>query len=202
LLVVFDATARYLFSEGSTALQELEWHFFDVVILLSIAYTLRNNSHVRVDIFYENFSLKTKSIINLIAGIFFILPLSFLIVYIGVGFVELSFVQNEASSDPGGLKYRWIVKSLMPLAFVLLALQAFSELYKDIKELRQTQRDTIRHSQRDTIRQTQRDTIRHSQLDWESSADSQVKPENDEACQTENDEVCQHEIDGNLELKI
>jgi len=133
LLVVFDATSRYLFSAGSTALQELEWHFFDVVILLSIAYTLKNNSHVRVDIFYEKFSLKTKSIINLIAGIFFILPLSFMIVYIGIGFVELSFIQHEASSDPGGLKYRWIVKSLMPLAFILLSLQTFKEIQNDFQ---------------------------------------------------------------------
>ena len=136
LLVVFDATSRYLFSAGSTALQELEWHFFDAVILLSISYTLRNNAHVRVDIFYEKFSLKTRAIINLIADIFFILPLSFLIVYIGVGFVELSFIQHEASSDPGGLKYRWIVKSLMPLAFILLSLQTFKEIQNDFQTWR------------------------------------------------------------------
>ena len=133
ILVVFDATSRYLFSEGSTALQELEWHFFDVVILLSIAYTLRNNAHVRVDIFYEKFSRKTKATINILAFIFFILPLSFLIIYIGIGFVEMSYLQHEASSDPGGLKYRWIVKSLMPLSFILLALQAFKELVSEIK---------------------------------------------------------------------
>ena len=136
ILVVFDATSRYLFSEGSTALQELEWHFFDVVILLSIAYTLRNNAHVRVDIFYENFSQKTKLLINIFSFVFFILPLSFLIIYIGIGFVEMSYLQHEASSDPGGLAYRWIVKSLMPLAFILLALQAFKELVDDIKRWR------------------------------------------------------------------
>jgi len=137
ILVVFDATSRYLFSAGSTALQELEWHFFDVVILLSIAYTLRNNAHVRVDIFYEKFSQKTKVLINIVSFLFFILPLSFLIIYIGIGFVELSFVQHEASSDPGGLKYRWIVKSLMPLAFFLLALQAVKELVSDIQRWRE-----------------------------------------------------------------
>ena len=137
LLIVFDATSRYLFSAGSTALQELEWHLFDVVILLSIAYTLRNNSHVRVDIFYENFSPKTKAFINIFSFVFFVLPLSFLIIYIGIGFVELSYVQHEASSDPGGLKYRWVVKSLMPLAFILLALQAFKELFSDIKRWRE-----------------------------------------------------------------
>jgi len=137
VLVVYDATARYLFSEGSTALQELEWHFFDVVILLSIAYTLRNNAHVRVDIFYAKFSPKTKVLINIFSFVFFVLPLSFLIIYIGIGFVEMSYLQHEASSDPGGLKYRWIVKSLMPLAFVLLALQAIKELVSDIKRWRE-----------------------------------------------------------------
>jgi len=134
ILVVFDATSRYLFSHGSTALQELEWHFFDVVILLSIAFTLRHNAHVRVDIFYEKFSPKTQAFINIVSVLFFVLPLSFLIIYIGIGFVEMSFVQHEASSDPGGLKYRWIVKALMPLAFVFLSLQAFKELRDNIKK--------------------------------------------------------------------
>jgi len=135
-LILYDATARYLFSSGSTALQELEWHFFDVIILLSIAYTLKHNSHVRVDIFYANFSHKTQAIINILSIVFFILPLSFLIAYIGVGFVELSFMQSEASSDPGGLSYRWIVKSLMPLSFALVALQGVSDLMKNVKQWR------------------------------------------------------------------
>jgi TRAP-type mannitol/chloroaromatic compound transport system permease small subunit len=136
LLVVYDATARYLFSTGSIALQELEWHLFDVVILLSIAYALKHNAHVRVDIFYDKFHPKTKTLIDIISTIFFILPLSFLIIYIGIGFVEMSFAQHEASSDPGGLKYRWIVKSLMPLAFVFLSLQAFKDLIVHVKKWR------------------------------------------------------------------
>lgn len=134
MLVLFDASARYLFSEGSTALQELEWHLFDMVILLSIAYTLRNNAHVRVDILYDRFSHKTKILVNILSIIFFILPLSFLIVYIGIEFAHMSFMQHEASSDPGGLPYRWIVKSLMPMAFILLILQAFKELYTNIAQ--------------------------------------------------------------------
>ena len=129
LLVVYDASARYLFSEGSTALQELEWHLFDIVILFGIAYTMREDSHVRVDIFYASFAPKTKALINIIASLFFILPVSFLIIYIGIDFVAMSFTQHEASSDPGGLEYRFLVKSLMPLAFIFLSLQAL----KDVK---------------------------------------------------------------------
>jgi TRAP-type mannitol/chloroaromatic compound transport system permease small subunit len=134
LLVVYDATARYLFSTGSIALQELEWHFFDIVILLSIAYTFKHNAHVRVDIFYDKFSPKLKLIVDTISIVVFILPLSFLIIYIGVGFVEMSFIQHEASSDPGGLKYRWLVKSLMPLGFFFLSLQAFKILFENIQK--------------------------------------------------------------------
>ena len=127
LLVVYDATARYLFSTGSIALQELEWHLFDVIILFGIAYTLKENSHVRVDIFYSSYSEKNKALINIISSLFFILPFSILIIYIGVGFVELSFAQNEGSSNPGGLEYRYLVKALLPLSFVFLSLQAISD---------------------------------------------------------------------------
>jgi TRAP-type mannitol/chloroaromatic compound transport system permease small subunit len=71
LLVVYDATARYLFSAGSIALQELEWHLFDVIIMLGIAYTLKENAHVRVDIFYASYSDKKKALINIISSLFF-----------------------------------------------------------------------------------------------------------------------------------
>jgi TRAP-type mannitol/chloroaromatic compound transport system permease small subunit len=136
-LILYDATARYLFSEGSTALQELEWHFFDVVILLSVSYALQHNSHVRVDIFFENFSKKTQTVIDMLSTLFFILPFSFLIIYISFGFVEMSYLQEEASCDPGGLSHRWIVKSLMPLAFVFLVLSACGKLFESFKKWRE-----------------------------------------------------------------
>jgi TRAP-type mannitol/chloroaromatic compound transport system permease small subunit len=136
LLVVYDATARYLFSSGSVALQELEWHLFDVVILFAIAYTLREGAHVRVDIFYASFSEKTKLFINTISSLFFILPFSLLIIYIGIDFVAMSFTQNEASSNPGGLEYRFLVKSLMPLSFIFLLLQAIKDTKDDYMKWR------------------------------------------------------------------
>lgn len=136
LLVVYDASARYIFSAGSIALQELEWHLFDIVILFGISYTMQQNAHVRVDIFYASFSSKTKAIINIITSLFFILPFSMLIIYIGIEFVSMSFLQNEISSNPGGLEYRFLVKAIMPLSFIFLTFQTFSSLASYIKELR------------------------------------------------------------------
>lgn len=136
LLIVFDALSRYLFHSGSIALQELEWHLFDVVILLGIPYALKEGAHVRVDIFYANFKLRTKAYIDIVSYLFLVLPFSLLIIYMGYDFVMQSFVQNEGSSDPGGLPYRFVVKSLMLLSFVLLFLQSISEISKRIKVLR------------------------------------------------------------------
>jgi TRAP-type mannitol/chloroaromatic compound transport system permease small subunit len=133
LLVVYDATARYFFSTGSIALQELEWHLFDIVILFGIAYTLKENAHVRVDIFYASYSLKTKAFINFISSLFFILPFSILIIYIGIDFVAQSFIQHECSSNPGGLASRYFVKSLMPLSFLFLSLVAIKDSIVNFK---------------------------------------------------------------------
>lgn len=136
LLIVYDSLSRYLFHTGSIALQELEWHLFDFVILFGIAYALKEGAHVRVDIFYSKFKPRTKALVDLFSQLFLILPFSFLIIYMGYDFVLQSFIQNEGSSDPGGLPWRFIVKSLMLLSFALLILQSLSEVIKRIRLLR------------------------------------------------------------------
>jgi TRAP-type mannitol/chloroaromatic compound transport system permease small subunit len=130
LLIVYDASMRYIFNEGSVALQELEWHLFDILFLLGISYALKHDKHVRVDLFYTRFSPKFKEIIRIISMIFFVIPLGALIVWFSWDFVLQSFVQNEMSPDPGGLCCRYIIKSFIILAFLLLVLQAISETIK------------------------------------------------------------------------
>jgi len=136
VLVVYDATVRYIFSGGSIALQELEWHLFDIIILFAISYTLQKDAHVRVDIFYSSFSEKSKALINMISSVVFIFPFSLLMIYLGLDFVALSFSQNECSSNPGGLEYRFLVKALLPLSFFFVVLQTFSSVKKDLKRWR------------------------------------------------------------------
>ncbi len=138
LLVVYDSVNRYFFGGGSVALQELEWHLFDIIFLLGLAYTLKSDKHVRVDIFYANYSEKTKAIVNIISQIFLILPFVFLILYVSYGYVELSYNQNEISPDPGGLGYRYLIKSMMIAGFILLGLQSVAEIFKNIKIIKKS----------------------------------------------------------------
>jgi TRAP-type mannitol/chloroaromatic compound transport system permease small subunit len=129
-LIVYDAFARYLFSTGSLMLQELEWHLFDVIILFSVAYTLKYNQHVRVDIFYQKMSPKLQKCVGQVGLIFLVLPFSLLMVYVGLDFVQISFAQMDGSPNAGGLPLRFLVKSLIFLGFVFLTLQAVSEFFQ------------------------------------------------------------------------
>ncbi len=136
ILVSYDVIMRKLFSAGSIGLQELEWHLFDIVFLFSIAYTLSKDKHVRVDILYDKFPFKIKKIINLITILFFVIPLATLIIVEAIPFVEMSYTQQEASGDPGGLCCRWIIKSTMIWAFLMLYLQSIAELRKIYYQLK------------------------------------------------------------------
>ncbi|NPA11041.1 MAG: TRAP transporter small permease subunit [Epsilonproteobacteria bacterium] len=141
LIVSYDVLARKLFSAGSIAMQELEWHLFDVVFLFAIAYTLSKDKHVRVDIFYEKFSFKTKKVIHIITVLFFVIPLSTLIVIEAIPFVQMSYSQGESSGDPGGLCCRWVIKSAIIWAFLALYLQAVAELKKAFIQLKTHKED-------------------------------------------------------------
>lgn len=130
ILIVYDASMRYIFNEGSVALQELEWHLFDILFLLGLSYALKHNKHVRVDLFYARFSPKFKEIVQIVTMIFFVIPLGLLVVWFSWDFVLQSFIQGEMSPDPGGLCCRYIIKSFVIISFILLILQAVSETIK------------------------------------------------------------------------
>jgi TRAP-type mannitol/chloroaromatic compound transport system permease small subunit len=96
-----------------------------VIILLGTSYALSEEGHVRVDIFYTNFSAKKKAIINMIGVVTFLLPLSLLVAFGSLGFVKEAYVFMEQSGDPGGLHYRFIIKGLIPTSFFILIFMSF-----------------------------------------------------------------------------
>lgn len=132
LLILYQAINRYLFNDSSVMIQELQWHIFDIIFLLGLSYTLQTDKHVRVDIFYASYSKKTKAIINIISQLFLILPFVIIILYTTQTLVEMSYLQGEISSDPGGLTHRYLIKAMILVGFILLGLQSLAEVYKNI----------------------------------------------------------------------
>jgi len=136
LLISTDVLLRYVFNFSTAALYEMEWHLFAVIFLLASPYTLQKNKHVRVDVFYNNFSKRKKNIVDLIGNIIFLIPFSFIIFYTSLPFVEDSYSILESSPDPGGLPYRFIIKSIIPIAFFLLMIQGILNTIKNYNNIK------------------------------------------------------------------
>jgi TRAP-type mannitol/chloroaromatic compound transport system permease small subunit len=131
LLIVVNVILRYSMSLGSVWAQELEWHLLAAMILFGISFSLLRGDNVRVDLFYANYTPQKKYIVDLVSAILTIIIAVFF-VKLSINYVWQSFSIGEVSPDPGGIPMRWLVKSLIPIGFSLLALQGFAEMLRVI----------------------------------------------------------------------
>ena len=134
LISAGNAFSRYIFSESSNGWLEIQWYMFAGMVLLGGPYTLKMNEHVRVDLVYGMVSERTRIWIDIIGGVFFLLPICVILIYFTWPWFVESWTINEGSSNAGGL-IRWPVKLLLPLGFLLMALQGVSEIIKRIAAL-------------------------------------------------------------------
>ncbi len=132
--VFYDVIMRYLFNDVSIGMQELEWHLYATVFLLGITYTLKENAHVRVDIIYERLPPKKQAFVDITGTLFLLLPFSLLIAYYGIGFAQESYALGETSGDPGGLPYRWIIKSMISVSFIFVIISSVGFMLRSLNK--------------------------------------------------------------------
>ncbi|MFN3616216.1 MAG: TRAP transporter small permease subunit [Rubrimonas sp.] len=130
LLIVLNVALRYAIGTNFIALEELQWHLYALGFMIGLAYAVRADAHVRVDVIAERFSLTTRAVIEALGIAFFILPLCWIMLTYGLPFVERAWTINEVSAAPGGLPHRWAIKSVILVAFALLGLAALSRLIR------------------------------------------------------------------------
>ena len=126
-----NAIARKAFNLSSNGLLEIQWSLFAAVFLLAAAYTLLKNEHVRIDLLSSRVGPRVQAWIDILGAVFFLLPLSGVLLYYAWPFFLESFYSQEWSNSPGGL-ILWPAKFLIPVCFALLALQGISEILKRI----------------------------------------------------------------------
>jgi TRAP-type mannitol/chloroaromatic compound transport system permease small subunit len=135
-LVATNVLLRYSLSLGSVWAQELEWHLLAALILLGMSYAMQRGDNVRVDLFYANYTPRTKFIVDLVSIVLtFIVALVF--IKLSLAYVAQAYSIGEMSPDPGGIPMRWMVKGLIPLGYALLALQSVGALLRLLHERRQ-----------------------------------------------------------------
>jgi TRAP-type mannitol/chloroaromatic compound transport system permease small subunit len=123
-----------LYRQNSNTLGEAQWYMFAAMVMFGAAHTLRMNEHVRVDLIYGSVSERTRLWIDLLGGIFFLLPMCLLMIHFTWPWFLEAYYSGESSANAGGL-LRWPVKLTLPLGFALVALQGFSEIIKCLAAL-------------------------------------------------------------------
>ncbi|MBA5606539.1 TRAP transporter small permease subunit [Duganella sp. FT3S] len=126
-----NALVRYIFNASSNAWLEIQWYLFAAMFMLASSHTLKRDEHVRIDVIAGRFSKRTQVWIDLFGFVFFLMPISLVILYFGVPFAINSIQSGEMSSNAGGLIV-WPAKLLVPAGFVLMVLQGVSEIIKRI----------------------------------------------------------------------
>ena len=130
-----NAVVRKTLDYSSNAWLEIQWYLFSAIFLLCAGYTLLRNEHIRIDIVAGNFSRRTQTWIEIIGTVFFLFPMVALVLFEAWPWALRAIESGEISASAGGLVL-WPAKILVPMGFILLALQGVSELIKRIAFLR------------------------------------------------------------------
>src|SRR5689334_6359814 len=134
LISAANAVVRKLFNYSSNSYLEIQWYLFSVIFLFGAGYTLLRNEHVRIDIIQGRLSRRAQNWIDVTGIIFFLWPMSIIIMWLSWPLFLDSYARNEVSTNAGGLTI-WPARLMIPVGFALLLIQSVSELIKRIAYL-------------------------------------------------------------------
>lgn len=123
---------RYFLGISSIALQESVTYMHAAVFMLGAAYALKHHNQVRVDIFYRRFHPRTRAWVDALGALVFLLPLAVFIGWISRDFVLSAWQIRETSTDSGGLRAVYWLKTLIPLLALTLVIQALAEVLRHL----------------------------------------------------------------------
>ncbi|MGX1308614.1 TRAP-type mannitol/chloroaromatic compound transport system permease small subunit [Amorphus suaedae] len=127
-IILVNVILRYVFNEGLIIFEELQWHVYAIGFMIGLSFAVVADRHVRVDVLAERRSVRWRAWVELFGLLLFLLPFSILMAIEAVPFVMRAWDMSEVSVAPGGLSHRWALKSVIVIAFALIAVAAFSRL--------------------------------------------------------------------------
>ena len=131
MIVMVVVVTRYFLEVGSIALQESVTYLHCMIFMLGLAFTLQHDGHVRVDIFYRDFSTVTKAKVDFVGGVFFLIPICLLLLIMSWDYVMASWSIKETSAENNGLPFVYLLKTLMLIMPMTLLMQGIAETVKN-----------------------------------------------------------------------
>jgi len=116
-------------------LDDLQWWLYGSAVLFGIGYAVTTNSHVRVDIFFDNYDTEKKTKIEIFGLVWCLLPFIILCWDLTVHYAWSSIQALEGSDSPNGLHNLWILKCLMNLSFIFIGVAIWAAYHRFLAKL-------------------------------------------------------------------
>lgn len=129
-VIVVNVLLRYVAGRGYIFFEEVQWHMYAIGFLLGLSYTMLRDGHVRVDILSEHWPVRRRVWVEFAGLLFFLTPFLVFIIKESLPFIERAWTLNEVSVAPGGLPYRWFIKSFLLWGLLLLGVSTLSRLLR------------------------------------------------------------------------
>jgi TRAP-type mannitol/chloroaromatic compound transport system permease small subunit len=129
-VTVYDVTARYVFNSPTGWAYDTEYILYGTLFMMSGAYAVSQNAHVRGDFVSRRLPVKVQAGIELALYFLFFFPGILALLYSGYDFFHMSYLADEhSSSSPTGPPI-WPFKGVIPLAASFLILQGIVEVIR------------------------------------------------------------------------
>ena len=124
--IIINVFMRYALGEGRIEFEEMQWHLYAIGWLFGLSYCFSYDEHVRVDLIHDRMTLRMQAWVEFLGILFLLAPFVAVVTWYAIPFISYSWVMSEISTDPGGLPYRWAIKAMLLIGFILLALAVIS----------------------------------------------------------------------------
>ena len=118
------------FALPSAKMQEMQWHLHGALFMLCLGFAYVKDAHVRIELVRDNMAPRTRVWVELLGAALFLFAYCAVLVRFGYNFTERAFLTGESSAAPTGLSQRWIIKSMLPLGFVILGMTGVSAVLR------------------------------------------------------------------------
>ena len=135
LTTTYEVLARYIFDAPTIWAYEVGYMLTGTHFLLGMAYTLQQGQFIRIDIFSQDMSEKTRALIDL-CSYSVILPLMMWLMYGLTSYLISGFIKNERSGQSAMNMVVWPFRVVFLIAFTLLALQVYAEFMKSLEKFK------------------------------------------------------------------
>ena len=136
LSITYEVVARYFFRSPTIWVFESSTMANGSAFMLGCAYALYKGAHVRTDIFWDNYSERTKGVIDLVSYLVLFFPVMITIMAISIDDVIHSYVTGERSQESLWRAIMWPFRAVIPLSAFLFMIQGVSEVLKCLYQIR------------------------------------------------------------------